>query len=118
MCEKCRKEIRKDSNRTDGVRKEYRTTRWQKERLRCLERFDYVDLYALYRSGQIITADRVHHIEEILEAPDKFHIASNHFPVSDMSHHEIHDRYKKEDKQAVQEELRGFMKRWEEENHF
>lgn len=111
-CQKCAKEIRRTSNRTDGIRKEYKSTAWTHERLRCLERYDYVDLYALYRKGKIVPADQVHHIEEVLESPERFHDESNHFPVSAGSHTEIHWRYSHENREKVQEELRDYLRKW------
>lgn len=115
-CEECEKERRRTSNRTDGVRSEYKKGRWERERQLCLQRFCYVDLYALYRHGKVMDADRVHHIVEALEDPSLFHDPANHFPTSDASHHEIHARYKTEGAHAVQQELRGYIARWTEES--
>lgn len=118
ICEPCEKARRKTANSTDGVRKQYKTRQWEKERRECLERFDYVDLYALYHENQVTNADRVHHIVEALDAPELFHDPANHFPVSDWSHHEIHRRYKMEGAEPVQNELRSYMARWTDEiNH-
>ena len=114
-CESCEKERRRTANHTDGIRKEYKTKRWEHERIQCLQRFNFVDLYALYHENQILSADRLHHIVEALDAPELFHDQANHFPVSNWSHNEIHRRYKAEGAQLVQDELRHYMKRWEHE---
>ena len=78
----------------------------------CLRSFDFVDLYALYHDGKIIPADRVHHIVEALEDPDRFYDSTNHFPVSDASHHEIHLRMKIEGAELVRQELFGYIRDW------
>lgn len=114
-CLECTRKIRATSNRTDGIRKEYHTSRWEKEREWCLARHGYVDLYALYHDGRIKAADRVHHICEVLEEPERFHDPENHFPCSDASHHEIHRRYKSEGPEKIQKELRDYLRRWENE---
>ena len=113
-CAKCRREARKTGNRTDGIRKEYKSAAWTHERESCLRRFSYIDLYALYHDGRIVPADQVHHIEEILDSPERFHDPLNHFPVSQGSHHDIHWRYKHEDKEAVQKELLLYIRKWKE----
>ena len=113
-CRKCELEKRRTSNRTDGVRKEYKTQRWKDIRQYCLNRYDNLDLYALYHDGQIIAADRVHHIVEALEAPELFYDTENHFPVSDGSHQDIHRRMKMEPREIVQDELRKYLKMWRE----
>ena len=80
----------------------------------CLNRYDHIDLYALYHDGNVVAADRVHHIVEALEDPSLFYDAENHFPISDASHHAVHWRMKIESREAVQDELRKYLKMWKE----
>ena len=111
-CPHCKRE---DSNRRDGVRKEYHTSRWKRLREATLAAYSYVDLYALYREGRIVPADRVHHIEEALDHPEAFYDPGNLFPLSDASHHEVHRRYKDEGEALVRRELRSYLRRWKTE---
>lgn len=82
-------------------------------RLYCLQRYDFVDLYALYHDGKVVAADRVHHIVEAMEDPERFYDSTNHFPVSDASHQEIHRRMKMERPDEVRRELFGYLRRWQ-----
>lgn len=77
-----------------------------------LDQYSRVDLYALYHDGRIRQADRVHHIMPALDDQAAFYRLENLFPCSDGSHHEIHDRYRKEDERRVQEELRQYIRRY------
>ena len=112
ICEPCARKRRRTGNRTDGIRHEYKTARWQKAREQCLQTFDFIDLYALYHDGCILSADRVHHIYEILDYPERFYLPDNHIPVSDWSHQEIHRRYRDEDPETVRQELIRYRKKW------
>lgn len=114
QCQTCKRIQRNTSNRTDGVRKEYKTYAWLQARERCFNAYDHIDIYALYRYGQVIPADRIHHITEALDAPELFYEPSNHFPTSESSHKEIHDRYKMEDAETVRQELRSYLVRYRE----
>lgn len=110
----CKKISRNQSNRTDGIRKEYHTYAWLQARERCFNAYDHIDIYALYKDGRVIPADRIHHIVEALDDPELFYEPSNHFPTSEASHKEIHDRYKAEDAEAVRNELRSYLKKYRE----
>ena len=108
----CRRQQHNRSNRTDGIRKQYKTYRWQKLREAVLARYDFIDLYALYHDGKVVPADCVHHITEILDDPGGFYDVANLFPTSAGSHASIHDRYKREDPKEVRRELREYMNKW------
>ena len=108
----CIKRQHSKSNRTDGVRQNYKSYRWQKLRELILRQYDFIDLYALYHDGKIAPADCIHHITEILEDPEGFYDPSNLFPTSSGSHAEIHERYKREDAEKVRQELREYKRRW------
>lgn len=103
---------RRGENRKDGIRKEYHTAKWQRFRDITLKRYSYQDLYALYHDGEIRAADRVHHIIPVLDNPDGFYDTDNYFPCSDASHQEIHRRYRDEDPDRVQQELRRYLERY------
>ena len=108
----CKRKQHNQSNRTDGIRKQYKSTRWQKLRLAILQQYDYIDLYALYHDGKVVPADCVHHITEILDDPGGFYDVPNLFPTSSGSHAAIHERYRREDPVAVRNELREYKRRW------
>lgn len=99
-------------NSNDPLVKMYHTSRWDKARYYCLNKYNYVDVYRLYKYGELAPADRVHHIETAKKNPERFYDPDNHFPVSDQSHREIHDRYKT-DEIGTQRELREYMIRFE-----
>lgn len=77
-----------------------------------LSKYDGLDIYMLYKRNRIVIADTVHHIELSQDRPDLFYSDSNLIPVSRAGHKEIHTRYEKEGKAAVQEELRDFQERF------
>lgn len=107
----CKRSAHNDQ-RLDGIRKAYHSYRWQRAREEALNRYNHVDLYALYHDGKIVQADSVHHIVPVLDNEKLFFIASNHFPCSAASHAEIHRRYKEEGAEKVQEELRRYLSKY------
>lgn len=72
--------------------------------------YNGIDIYMLYKYNKVVPADTVHHIQRTAERPDLFYADSNLIPVSDAAHKEIHHRYKAEDTEAVQEELRSYCR--------
>lgn len=88
----------------------YHSRQWAKLRKYVLVLFQYVDVYAYYKYGRIVPACTVHHIVEVSEDISKAYDVENLIPVSDRSHREIHQRYRQEDKLAVQRELVSYMK--------
>lgn len=81
----------------------------------------------MYRYGQVIPADTVHHIETATERPDLFYCAENLIPVSSRmhrvivdghaimvhSHAEIHERYERENKNDVIKEILEYKKKFD-----
>ena len=98
----------------EGINKEYHTQRWRDLRDAVLSAYYGIDLYALYRHGRVVPAATAHHIEPTGDCPGLFYAFDNLIPVSRQAHMEIHDRYKNGDKKAVQEELRGYIRRFRE----
>lgn len=95
-----------------GIKKEYHTQRWRNLRQYVLDKYGGIDIYILYKYNKIVIADTVHHIELSQDNPDLFYSDSNLIPVSRAGHKEIHARYEKEGKVAVQKELRDFQIRF------
>lgn len=97
-----------------GIKKEYHTQRWKNLRQYVLDRYNGIDIYMLYKHNKVMVADTAHHIELSQDRPDLFYTDVNLIPVSRAGHTEIHMRYEKEGKATVQEELRGFQRRFRE----
>lgn len=74
--------------------------------------YNGIDIYMLYKYNKVVLANTVHHIQRTAERPDLFYADSNLIPVSDAAHKEIHYRYKTEDVDMVQDELRRMMRRY------
>lgn len=109
----CRKKNIRKYAKPSGIKKEYHTQRWKDLRQYILNQYDGVDIYTLYKYNKIVAADTAHHIELSQDRPDLFYSDTNLIPVSRAAHAEIHTRYEK-DKTAVQEELRGYQRRFKE----
>lgn len=112
----CYKKTLKDRvyAKAKGIKKEYHTQRWKDLREVVMSNYSGVDLYLLYRYGEVVPADTVHHIEPTNKRPDLFYAYDNLIPVSRQGHQWIHDRYKKESEEKVGEELREYQRRFRE----
>ena len=108
----CKSRNIREYAKPSGIKKEYHTQRWRKLRQYVLDKYDGIDTYTLYKYNRIVMADTVHHIEPSQDSPDLFYAESNLIPVSRAGHKEIHKRYEKEGKAAVQKELRDFQERF------
>lgn len=111
---KYRKENRKKENslydKTKRKNKEiYHSKQWLSLRQKCLNRFDNLCVYTLFKYFKVIPATLVHHIIEINEDKTKAYELSNLIPVSDIAHREIHQRYKSENIKQVQAELMKYL---------
>lgn len=95
--------------KAEGIKKEYHTQRWKELREYVMNKYGRIDLYALHKYHRVVLADTAHHIETTHDRPDLFYSSDNLIPVSRVSHTEIHNRYKGEDKGKVQTELRDFL---------
>lgn len=97
-----------------GIKHEYHAQRWKDLRNVVMSAYTGIDVYTLYKHGRAVPADTVHHIEPTSRRPDLFYSYNNLLPVSRRGHAEIHDRYKQEDINDVQEELREYQRRFQE----
>lgn len=84
---------RYDKDRED--KKIYKTKRWQELREQVLQDYNYICLWSFYIDGEIVEANEVHHIVEILEDESKAYDDDNLIPLEYWQHKYIHDLYKK-----------------------
>lgn len=109
----CKKKNIREYAKATGVKKEYHTQRWKNLRRYVMLKYNGLDVYILYKYNRIVAADTVHHIELSQDRPDLFYSEHNLIPLSRSAHTEVHERYKKEGKRAIQEELREFLTRYQ-----
>jgi hypothetical protein len=105
-----------NKRRSSPVWKFYKTKQWVKLRDYILTKYNYIDLYMYYKENRIVMADTCHHIEELRDNWSKRLDEGNMIPVSRESHRIIHELYKEKDgknKTKVQEELKEFIKRYQ-----
>lgn len=108
------KENRKEDNRLyDKTKRKnkdiYHSKQWIALRQECMNKFDNLCVYSLFKYAKAIPATLVHHIVEVTDDKSKAYELSNLIPLSDSAHREIHRRYKSEDIQVVQAELRKYL---------
>lgn len=89
----------RDNQRAD--KKVYRDIRWIKLRTEILDDYNHICLWSLYIDGQILTANRVHHIVEVLDDETLAYDYDNLIPLEYYNHNLIHELYKR-DKAKVQ----------------
>lgn len=84
---------------------------WRRLRSHIIQLYDGLDIYAYYVQHRIMTADMVHHIEEIEDRWDKRLDATNLIPLSNTNHGIISALYKRDEgtKRATQEQLRALI---------
>ena len=89
----------------------YVSAAWRNARLQALQRYDGLDLYALYVQKKITPADMVHHIVEIEDDWNLRLDPENLFPLSNTNHGVISALYKKDaaTKRRTQDELRAIL---------
>lgn len=100
----------KDNDRAD--KKIYRTTRWQNARENILDEYNNICLWSLYVDGEIVQADRVHHIVEVLEDETLAYDYGNLIPLDKYKHNYIHELYKT-NKVEVQDLLRKMIESYQ-----
>lgn len=88
----------------------YSSSRWEKIRKRCLNKYDNICIYTLYKYNKILPATLVHHIIALEEDKSKAFDIDNLIPVSDLAHREIHKRYRDENIKEVQKELHKYIR--------
>ena len=89
----------------------YHNKKWEKTRISCLMKYDNICLYYYFKYNKVVPATLVHHIVEVVKDTNKklIYNLDNLIPVCDEAHREIHSRYKNENLEEVQEELRRYM---------
>lgn len=99
------------------LKKVYSSWKWSKCRKNIVLHYQNVDIWLLgIGIYQVITGKTVvHHIIERDENPDLLYAFDNLVTVSEASHHEIHEEYKK-DKKAAIARIREGIRRFEEIN--
>ena len=110
-CPHQRTKWNRDNNRTD--KKIYRTMIWQKTREHILQEYNHVCLWSLYIDGEIVQADRVHHIVELLDDESLAYDEDNLIPIEQYKHNYVHELYKT-NKLEVQQLLKKMIKSYRE----
>lgn len=103
-CSECnnKRNILYDKNKRNLISKKfYDSVAWRKKRNYILNKYNYLDVYALKVLGKIVKADLVHHIIEYNEAPQKGLDDDNLIPLSQQNHNMIHSLYEKNKKETV-----------------
>ncbi|MBE6051610.1 MAG: hypothetical protein E7214_13425 [Clostridium sp.] len=90
---KCPHSKRK-ADRTRKDNKIYESKEYRRLRTEVLEDYNYTCLWSLYVDGKVITADRTHHIIEILEDESKAIEYDNLIALHNKVHEVIHKLYK------------------------
>ena len=119
-CDRCRKRLlpgsvcacmqqqQKATRREKETRPEYGTQNWKTKRAAALARYHHIDVLVFYRTGQIVSADMVHHIEPLKDAPELWLGDDNLIPLSNGSHALVEAAYDDpQRRQAMQRELRA-----------
>ena len=110
-------ENRKEENRlydqTKRKNKEiYHSKKWIMLRKECINKYDSICLYTLFKYNRIVPATLVHHIIELEEDKTQTFNLANLIPVCDIAHREIHRRYKTEGSKQVQTELKSYLEKY------
>ena len=110
---KCFEHLKKESDRYYDKHKRknkevYNSKKWELTRQRSLATSDNMCLYTLYKYNRIVPATLVHHIIEVESNKRLIYDLDNLIPLSDTAHREVHRRYKSENIDQVQEELRQY----------
>lgn len=93
----------------------YHSKIWDSIRKKCIDKYDGICIYTLYKYGEIKVATMVHHIIELNENKNLAYEMDNLIPLCDEAHREIHSRYKNEKIEVVQEILRKYKTLYEKE---
>lgn len=102
-------------NKDKKYTKFYHSKEWERLREDILKTYNGIDIYSYYIENKIVIANTVHHIEEIKDNWDKRLDVDNLFPLSDVTHNNIHSLYskdKKETQRLLVELLERFIKQF------
>lgn len=93
----------KDNQRAD--KKVYRDIRWITLRNEVLDDYNNICLWSMYIDGEIVIANRVHHIIEVLDDESLSYYYDNLIPLEYYKHNYIHELYK-----ANKLEIQGLLR--------
>ena len=84
---------------------------WRRLREKAIQLYDGIDIYAYYVQHRIMTADMVHHIEEVEDNWNRRLDISNLIPLSNTNHGIISALYKRDKatKRETQKQLRALI---------
>lgn len=105
------------NNRSRNSEKFYYSTRWRKTREQCKLRYYGLDLYELYKYGNISQGSLSHHIIEFTEDPERIYDIENLIYLSKSNHNEIHNAYNESPKakKEMQDYLFSIIKRFKQD---
>lgn len=83
----------------------YKTKDWEEVRATVLAKYNYLDLYEYFINDKVVSANVVHHIEELRNNKDSGMDLNNLIPLSYKTHKKIHKLYNNKDKQQETKEL-------------
>lgn len=83
----------------------YKTKDWEEVRATVLAKYNYLDLYEYFINDKVVSANVVHHIEELRNNKDLGMDLNNLIPLSHKTHKKIHKLYNNKDKQQETKEL-------------
>lgn len=89
----------------------YNSKSWRLKRAEVLSMYYNLDIYELYINKKIVTADTVHHINELIESPEQALDEDNLIPLSGSTHDIVHGMYK-DDKITTKKLLVALKERW------
>lgn len=91
----------------------YKSDPWQATRTFVINKYSF-DIYEYYKTGKIVPAETVHHIEELKDNWNRRLDITNMIPVTLSNHSKIHLLYKR-DKQRYQTLLFELLEKYKKE---
>lgn len=88
----------------------YKTKDWEEARATVLAKYNYLDLYEYFINDKVVSANVVHHIEELRNNKDLGMDLNNLIPLSHNTHKKIHKLYNnKAKREETKEELKKIL---------
>lgn len=92
----------------------YKTKDWEEIRAAVLAKYNYLDLYEYFINDKVVSANVVHHIEELKNNKDLGMDMNNLIPLSHNTHKKIHKLYNnKAKREETKEELKKILSKAE-----
>lgn len=104
-----------DKNKRDKERdKFYHSNSWKALRNACVNKFYGLDIYELYKTGNIIPGNIAHHIIEVKDDSNRIYDIDNLILLSASNHIEIHSIYNSsiKEKKEMQEHLLSIINKF------